>query len=142
MASFLSDKFRELLESSDIDWNGSTIKVMALTATASPSASTDEFIDDVSGDEISASAGYSAGGWSLASKTTTTTGNKVVLDAADISEATATFTNAAAYFVIYKDTGTPATSPILAVIDSSGATKQPSSQPFTITFSGDGVIRV
>ncbi len=54
----------------DIDWLVDTIKCMILNSTHTTNIDTQEFIDDVSANEVS-STGYTAGGETLASKTST-----------------------------------------------------------------------
>ena len=95
----------------DIDLLTDTIKVCLLDNTHSADIDNDEYYDDISGDEVSASGDYSAGGSALASKTTTVdTGDDVcTFDAQDVGWNGASFT--ARYAVIYKDTGTASTSP-------------------------------
>lgn len=124
----------------DIDLLVDTIKCMILNSTHSDNPDTQEFIDDVSANEVS-SAGYTAGGETLGTKTTTIdNGNDwVVFDAADINLTGTTITNAR-YYVIYKDTGTPATSAIITIIDK-GSTDSTTNDPFDIEWNALGIMR-
>ncbi len=119
----------------EIDWLADTIKV-ALYGGYTPDYDTHEFIDDVT-TEISVS-GYTAGGETLASKTTTvdTVNDRVDVDAANPSWPSlgAATVN---YAVIYKDTGTPSTSPVIATIEI--ATNPTGSGAYSINFDAVGV---
>ena len=123
-----------------IDLDTDTIKVMLLTSTHANNADTQEFIDDVSANEVSGT-GYTAGGATLANKAVTqdNTDDEGVFDADDVSWAASTIT--ARYAVIYKDTGTPATSPIIAIIDF-GEDKVSSAGAFTITWAAEGILNL
>lgn len=123
-----------------VDWVGDTVKVMLTTSTYTPNQDTHDFKDDVT-NEVS-STGYTAGGASLASKAATydAASNTVRLDADDVTWSSVTFT--ARYAVIYKDTGTAATSPLLGWVDF-GADQSPAGVNFTISWDAtDGVLRV
>lgn len=121
-----------------VDWVGDTIKVMLCTSSYTPDQDAHTFKSDIT-NEITG-AGYTAGGVALASKTLTYTGaaNKEVLDAADPSWASATFT--ARYAVVYKDTGTGSTSPVLGYVDF-GADQTVTGATFTIVWDVDGVLK-
>ena len=99
----------------EIDWDTDTIKVSLHSNSYSPDQDNDEYYDDV-GNEVSGT-GYTAGGATLASKANTYTNstNVTKLDAADVVWSSVTVT--CRYAVIYKDTGTPSTSPLIGYID-------------------------
>ncbi len=124
-----------------VDWVTDTIKVALVTSAYTPNQDTHDFWNDVSANELAAGNGYTTGGNALASKTRTydTASNTVRLDAADATwtfSATKTFR----YAVVYKDTGTAATSLLLAYIDF-GA-DQAINGTFNIVFDAtDGVLR-
>ena len=82
--------------------------------------------------------GYTAGGAALASKTVTkdTTNDRGTFDAADLTWTTATVT--ARGCVLYVDTGTPSTSPLICYIDF-GADKTTTAADFTIQWSASGI---
>lgn len=122
----------------DIDLTSDTIKVMLLSSSHTTNIDTQEYIDDVSGNEISGT-GYTAGGATLSSKSVTqdNSGDLAKWDAANVAWSSATFT--ARYAAIYKSTGTPSTSPIIAIIDF-GSNKTVSSNTFTIEWDSDGIL--
>ena len=123
-----------------VDLEADTVKLMLLTSSHTPNDDTDVFIDDVSANEVGNSGTYSAGGPTLTvTSSTDDTDNEGVFDAADVSLTSATIT--ARYAVIYKDTGTPGTSPIACTIDFS--TDQTSTVgTFAIAFHADGIINL
>ena len=134
--------YKKLLEGGiDLSTSGDTIKVMVLDNVHSDNIDTQEFIDDVSANEET-SSGYTTGGETLASKTTTTSlgTNSAEFDAADINLTGITFTNAR-YHCIYKDTGTPATSPILMILDI-GQDESPSAAQYNIEWDAAGILRL
>lgn len=139
MASLIPNNAKELLLNGGFDLDADTLKVMLVTSSYTPNADTDDFITDASSAEVSGT-GYTAGGATLSgvSVTQDDTNNLAYLDASDVSWATSTITNAR-YAVIYKDTGVPATSPILAVIDF-GSNKSSSADTFLISWSASGIV--
>lgn len=117
-----------------------TIKLMLLTSSHTPDADAEVFIDDVSANEVAASGTYSAGGITLTqSGSTDDTDDEGVLDATDVSVTSATIT--ARYAAIYKDTGTPSTSPIVCVIDF-GSNQSSTAGTFSITFAAEGILNL
>jgi hypothetical protein len=146
MASIVVNSFKGRLMgdssiiASAINLQSDTVKLMLLTSSHTPNADTDEFIDDVSANEVAASGTYSAGGATLTkSSSTDDTDDEGVFDADDVSFTSATIT--ARYAVIYKDTGTPSTSPIICEIDF-GENKTSTSGTFTITFAAEGILNL
>lgn len=140
MPSIIPNATKKNLMNGNIDLDTDTIKVMLLTSSHSNDADSQEFIDDVSANEVSGD-GYTAGGATLANKAVTqdNTDDEGVFDADDVSWAASSIT--ARYAVIYKDTGTPATSPIIAIIDF-GEDKVSSSGTFTITWASEGILNL
>lgn len=98
-----------------------------------------EFIDDVSGDEVSGAA-YTAGGREVTTKAwALDAGNdRFEWDFDNITWPAVTFTNGR-YGVLYKDTGTPGTSPLICCIDFD-ADKSPAGDDFTIAIGADGIL--
>lgn len=151
MASYIPNSFKGRLLgdtsqiSTAINLASDTIKLMLLTSSHTPDIDAEVFIDDVSTNEVAASGTYSAGGVTLniTSDTggggTDDTDDEGVLDADDVSITSATIT--ARYGVIYKDTGTPSTSPIIAVIDF-GSNQSSSAGTFAITWNAEGIINL
>lgn len=119
---------------------GNTVKVMLLDNTHVPDRDAHEFIDDVSADEVSGT-GYSAGGATIANQTWTQndTIDKAVFDGDPVEWAGSTIT--VRYAVIYIDTGTPATSPLIQLIDL-GGDQSTSGSTFRITPDANGYFRL
>jgi len=124
---------------SDVNFASDTIKVMLCTSSYTPNQDTHEFKSSVT-NEISGT-GYTARGLTLASKTVAidATSNETRLDAADASWTTATFT--ARIAVIYKDSGTDGTSPLLGWVDF-GADSSVSSGTFLIQCDATGILKI
>lgn len=140
MADSVYNNLKEQLLKATIDFDTDTFKVMLLDSDYTIDVDTHDMIDDVSADEISG-AGYTAGGATVSGLAVTqdNTDNEGVFDANDISWVTATFT--ARYAVLYKDTGTPSTSPLVCVWDF-GTDKSASGGTFQLTFAAEGVLNV
>ena len=100
-----------------IDIAGDTIKCSLHDATYTPNQDTDDFFDLLAGTEI-AGTGYTAGGVTLTGKTLTYNAgtNTLVIDCADPTWAAVTLSGVR-YAVFRKDTGTAATSPLIAYMD-------------------------
>ena len=129
----------EAFKDGSVDWEADTIKVALLAAAYTPDQGTHQFFDDVDANEVSGS-GYTAGGETLGTKTLTydSAGLHVTLDAADVSWDPSTIT--AQYAVIYKDTGTAGTSPLIAYGDA-GTEQSSDGAAFTIEWNSDGILR-
>lgn len=109
MANTLYDSGRASFLGADIDWLADNIKV-CLVEGYTANAATHDFLDDVTGDgggTIVATSG------NLASKTATAG----VADAADITFSEVPSGDPCDHLVIYKDTGSAATSNLIGVID-------------------------
>jgi len=121
-----------------IDWASDDIKIMLLDA--APNPTTIEFVSTCRGDEVTGT-NWAADGVALASKTATiTTGPVVKWDAADVSVGTVTLTGAGAtHCVVYKDTGSDATSPVLLTGVITGSF-DPDAGTAAITFASNGLI--
>lgn len=123
-----------------VDWVGDTIKVALFTSAFTPNQDTQDFYDDLSSEVTG--TGYTAGGAALSGKSVdyNATGNTTSLRASQTSWSTATFT--ARYAVIYKDTGSAATSPVLGWVDF-GGDESVSSGTFTVIWDPtDGVLKI
>jgi hypothetical protein len=122
-----------------VDFATDTIKVALCTSSYVPDQDAHDFFNDIT-NEITGT-GYTAGGATLGSKSVAYTGgsNTLSLDAADTQWTTASFT--ARYAIVYKDTGTSSTSPLLGYLDF-GADQTVSSGTFTIQWHADGVLKV
>lgn len=106
MANALYTKGKEKILRGQINWETDSIKVALIKNDYLQSLATDEFYSDISahvlGAPVALTGASVAGGF---------------LDAADISFASIAAGSTSEGVVIYKDTGTPATSPLLAYID-------------------------
>lgn len=123
-----------------VDWATDDIKVALCTSSFTPNQDTQDFYDDLT-NEVSGT-GYTAGGALLASKSVNydAASNVVSLRAGATSWTGATFT--CRYAVVYKDTGTGSTSPLIGYVDF-GGDEQVSSGTFTITWDvTDGVLKI
>lgn len=120
------------------DWDTDTIKCALTTSTYAVNQDTHAFFSDVT-NEVSGT-GYTAGGVTMTNSAPTydTASNEIRMDATDVSWSTATFT--ARYAVIYKSTGSAATSPLIAYVDF-GADQTVSAGTFTIVWDATGVIK-
>lgn len=135
----LYGKFLQHLLKGDIDADTQTFKVMLTTSTYVPNIDTHEFRSSVT-NEVTGT-GYTAGGKTLTGVTTSydATGNRGLLDAADVVWTTATFT--VRYAVIYVSIGTAATDILVGWIDF-GADQSPSSSDFTIVWNSAGIAAI
>lgn len=121
----------------NIDMEADTIKLDYMATSYTPDAGTDEFYSDVS-----ASVASGAPTETLASvDVRIDTGNaRVEIDAADVTEATITTTTDK--FIIYKDTGVAATSPLIACIDIAEGTLSPVAGTLSVTFNTEGIFAI
>lgn len=127
-----------------VDWVGDTIKASLHTSAFSPNQDTFDFFDDVTNEVVG--TGYTAGGATLAGKSVSydAASNEVRLLASNAvwgsTGSPATIT--ARICVIYKDTGSAATSPVLGWIDF-GADETVASGIFTVQFDAtSGVLKI
>lgn len=125
----------------DVDWTGGTVKV-ALVSAYTPDQDADEFFSDVSANEVSGT-GYTAGGQALTTPTATydASTNRRVYDGDDVVWDATGGELSADGAVVYSDTGTASTSPLLGHIDFEG-TVTATNDTFTITWSADGVLYI
>lgn len=113
-----------------VAWASDTIKAILCSAGYTPNIATDAHLTDVpSGDRVS---------------TATVTGISVATRAVQVS-GSVTFTSVTGavctQVVLYKDTGTPSTSPLLALFDtfSSGMPVTPTGANITLTLDASGL---
>lgn len=146
MASFYYNKALEALFSGQLDFtasSGQTFKVALLDATyggGEAERDGDNFFSDVSAFEISGT-GYTAGGEALTGVDVTRSdaNNRATVDADDVVWTTSTMTFR--YGVLYRDTGTPTTSPVIKMIDF-GSAQSTSGTDYVITWSAEGIMRI
>ena len=115
MASFLYNSAKLRILQGDLDFANDQFKVALVTAGYAPDKDAHEFFADIT-NEVSGT-GYTAGGKVLEniSLTQDDQDDRAILDADNLAWSVASFTARAA--VIYKNTGSAATSPLLAYID-------------------------
>lgn len=120
-----------------VDWVTDTIKVTLHTATYVPNQDTHVFASDLT-NELATGGGYTVGGITLASKTTAydATTNQTRLDAADVTWTA--MSNTFRYAVVWKDTGTAATSPLIGFVDLGATTI--TGTDFTIQWAATGIV--
>lgn len=106
MANALYAKGKEKILSGSINLPSDTIKASLLSSSYTANLSTDEFWSGISANLLNTSQ-------TLGSKTVTAG----VFDAADVTFTAVTSGSTVKAVVIWKDTGTPSTSPLLVYID-------------------------
>ncbi len=122
-----------------VDFNTDTTKIALTTASYVPSATTHNFFDDITNEVTGTN--YTAGGATITTPAITETGGEVSFTGDNITFAysPAGFTNAR-YAVLYKDSGTPATSPLIGYYDL--ATDQSNATvPYSIIFTGGVILK-
>lgn len=123
-----------------IDLDTDTIKVALFKSDYTPDV-TDEFFSEIiaAGTECSGT-GYTQGGATVANAAFSGT-TTVLFDADDTTWTTATITDAR-YGIVYKDTGTDATSPLIGYIDF-GENKSVTAGTFTIQWHAtDKILKI
>jgi hypothetical protein len=113
-----------------IDWVNDTVKVALTTSTYTPDQDAHDFFNDVT-NEVTGT-GYTAGGVAIGSKTAVYDAATNELRLSSAAAAWTTITVTARRAIIYKDTGTASTSPLLGWVDF-GADQSPAGANFTIT---------
>jgi len=141
MPSKLYGNFLKQALNKEIDWDSDTIKVALLSSSYTPNQDTHDYYDDVSANEVTGT-GYTTGGITLASKTSTYDGtnNVIVLDAADVTWSSSTIT--ARYAVVYNDSGASAAAKALIGYVDFGSDQSSTNGNFTITWDSTGIVRI
>lgn len=123
----------------DADDIRTALATSASSLTAATALDTFDFFDDVTG-EVSG-AGYTTLGYDHATRTVTldTGTDEVRLDLEDAEWTSASFTGR--YAIIYKNTGTASTSPVMGRVDF-GGDETVSSGTFTITWDSTGALKI
>lgn len=124
-----------------IDLDTDDINVSLHTSSYTPNIDTHTFYSDVTASEVSSANGYTTKGQSLASKAVSvdTTDDEGVFDAADVTWSSSTIT--ARYAIIWKNTGTNTTSPLVAYVDFA-ADKTSDNGNFVIQWSSEGILNL
>lgn len=137
MASALYLKGIEQAYLGNIAFESDTLKLkyMATTYTAAPT--TENFLSDVSASEASGAPTETLANVDVRIDT----GNgRVEIDFDDVTENTITTTTDK--FIIYKDTGVEATSPLIAVADIVEGTLAPVAGTLSLTFNAEGLFSI
>ena len=133
MANRLYDKGREKFLRGEISWNADNIKaVLVDTATYTADFVNDEFLSTIpAGERVATSVNLTA--------KTTTAG---VADAGDVTFSAVTG-DPSEVLVVYKDTGSAATSPLIAYIDTaSGLFVTPNGGDIQTNWNGSGIFKL
>ena len=138
MASFLYNAGKVAVLDGAIDLDDDTIKVALVTSDYSADKENHEFFNDITS-EVTGS-GYTAGGSALSGADVTQgSPHRAVFDASDLTWTNSTITARAA--ILYKDSGDPATSPLIAYIDF-GQDFSSSGDDLTLEWDADGIFYV
>lgn len=138
MANAIFNSFKRDTMDGAIDLANDTIKIALVTSSYTPDIDAHEDFADIT-NEVSGT-GYTAGGETLTTTVSVDdTDNEGVFDANDVTWSASTITARGA--VIYKDTGTPATSPLVCYIDF-GADKTSTAGDFVVTFDSEGILNL
>lgn len=137
MASVLYLKGIENLGLGDLHWDTDTIKLKYMAVAYTPAPTTENFLSDVSASEASGAP----------TETLTTiaprfdaANNRIEFDANDVTEASITCTTNK--FIIYKDTGVAATSPLIGCFDIAEGTLSPVAGTLALTFNTEGIFSI
>ena len=121
----------------NIDLETDTIKLKYMATTYTPDVTTENWLSDVSASEASGAPTETLANVDVRIDTGNT---RVEIDADDVTEdGITTSTNK---FIIYKDTGTPATSPLIACIDIVEGTLNPIGGTLAIVFNAEGIFAI
>lgn len=139
MADVIYNSFKAFIMDGSIDLDTDTMKVALVTSAYTPDQDAHEDFADVT-NEVTGT-GYTAGGQTIANSAVTIddTDNEGVWDGDDVTWTTSTLTSRAA--VVYKDTGTAATSLLVCYIDF-GSDQSSSAGDFTISWNAEGILNL
>lgn len=138
MASFVYNTGKKSLgNGGDIDWVNDDIYVALLTSSYTPDKDNHQYFSDVSADEASGT-GYTSEGFLLTNTAINidNTNDRAEYDADDISESGLTITYR--YYCVFKNTGTPSTSRLIALIDT-GSDQVIDASTLSVAWSADGI---
>ena len=121
----------------NIDCENDTIKLKYMATSYTPNAGTDAFLSDVSASEASGAPTETLANVDIRIDA----GNsRVEFDADDVTENS--ITTATDKFIVYKDTGVEATSPLIACIDIAEGTLAPVAGTISVTFNAEGIFAI
>lgn len=134
MASVFYNAGKASILKAGINFESDTIKLAFMATAYTPDIDTHVFWGD-----ISASVASGTTAQTLASKAVNidNTNNRAEFDATDIS--LPNITASTNKFVLYKDTGNPATSPLVCCIDIAEGTLSPVAGTLALTFNAEGI---
>lgn len=119
----------------DIDFAANTLKACLIdVADYTVNLDTDDFLDDIPGGAIVATA-------TLSGVTVTNSTPYSLVDAADTTFTSVTGDPTEA-LVLYKDTGSAATSPLIAYFDGASVSVTPNSSNIICQWSANGIVRL
>ena len=121
----------------EIDLAADTIKVALCTSSYTPDQDAHDYFDDIT-NEVEGT-GYTAGGEELSNKSQNAASGTYTFDADDTVWSSSTFT--ARYAIIYKDTGTASTSPLIGYVNF-GADVSPTASDMTIQWNASGIFYI
>jgi hypothetical protein len=138
MASAIYNSAKLKLLSGNINLGTDTINVALCTSSYTPNIDTQTYYSDIT-NELPTAGGYTVGGATLTGETVTqdNTNNRAIFAGNNVSWTNATFT--ARYAVLYKNTGTGTTSPLIAYIDF-GIDKTFAAETATIQWNVIGIL--
>ena len=139
MANVIYNSFKQKIMDGSIDLDTDTIKVALVTSSYTPDQDSHEDFADIT-NEVSGT-GYTAGGATLSNVSITkdNTDNEGVFDADDVTWSSSTITARGA--VVYKDSGTPATSWLICYVDF-GSDYSSVAGDFKITWNAEGIVNI
>ena len=137
MASKLYLKGLEQLLLGNIALESDTIKLKYMKTTYTPAPTTENFLSDVSASEASGAPTETLASVDVRIDTSNA---RVEVDADDVTEDGITCETDK--FIIYKDTGNAATSPLIACIDITEGTLQPVGGTLAVTFNAEGLFSI
>ena len=137
MADLVYNSFKQKIMDGSIDLDTDTIKVALVTSSYTVSQDDHEDYADIT-NEVTGT-GYTAGGATLANAAVTKDNTNDVgkFDADDVTWTTSTITARGA--IVYKDSGTGATSWFICYIDF-GGDKASTAGSFTLRWHADGIV--
>lgn len=140
MADVIYNSFKQKIMDGSIDLDTDTINVALVTSSYTPDQDAHEDYADIT-NEVANGNGYATGGAALANKTVTkdNTDNEGVFDADNVTWGSSTITARGA--IVYKDSGTAATSWFICYFDF-GSDQSSSSGDFTITWNAEGIVNL
>jgi len=139
MATTIYNSFKKKIMDGSIDLDTDTIRVALVTSSYTVSQDNHEDYADITNEVVG--TGYTAKGAALANKAVTkdNTDNEGVFDADDVTWSSSSITARGA--IIYKDSGTAATSWFICYVDF-GSNQTSSAGDFKIAWNAEGILNL